>query len=368
MENRDRKESGSSDGGSALGREITPAAGVPILDRQRSFTGRYSLQPVDEDESPRPTQDEEKAFSSALREIEIARLPMLKSLKTVMLGTSAILHPEQREPGEGPKEVDLLIDKIRDSENKLSRSDSGGSFILRDLPRFSDSTLEIDRGAVPSFTSGNVKYLFSGKNPSRVGLGVAVSLEDYLAVRFGEYGDLIYESRKSFGVKPFFCMPPRAVSYSARHMEEHLSDHGGYGYYLPGFVKLYSEFIAFALQDHPAILAAHLLGKRYPGEAKEMIETHNRLVSRVSSSMLHFLGYELVSGGERESMSRRERDNEVLRSCGLRLFDSLVNWRDHCCRSRTQEEFARSYLELDIEKTSDLSQYLSSRVTVPPQP
>jgi len=308
------------------------------------------------------------SFSRILSEIESSRFAVARAFKTVMLGAQAVLRPELVEPGAGPEGVNRLLDAVRDLEIDVRAASTGGAgFFLNALPRCDATDPRRPLARDPSIADHRVKYLPSNEAPGEPCLGVALDDDDLRALEPDAFGRVSLPVGKVVGVTPFLLMPSRGMAEAARRDEARYADHAGLGYNVPTFVRLYADFVAFALQEHPAILASILLARAHPGEAAKLRAFHAQLTDEVSAAVLYFLGYEDTEAPPAVAVGRRARDAEVLCRCGLRLFDALVGWHAHCCRTMLIGEFVESFRELCIEKVGDLKEHALNRRTIPPR-
>jgi hypothetical protein len=345
---------------------VTPDNGIPDIEGQRRFTGTYSFRPS----APPATRRRDSAaaaFSEILAEIENARFAVTRAFKTVMLGAQAAIRPELVEPGAGPIGVRQLLGAVRDLERDVhSASPYGAGIFLHALPRNDDTEPRLAIARNPSIADRRTKLLPAAETAGAPCLCVALGYDDYRALEMDAFGRIELSPGKVIGVTPYLLMPPRGMAEAARQNETRYTDRAGLGHHVPTFVRLYAALVAFALQDHPALLAAALLARRHPQDAAQLVALHAKLVEEVSAAVLYFLGYEDSKARASSAVGRRARDTEILCDCGLRLFDALVDWRNQCCRSMIAAELVESYCALRIEKVGDLTAHALNRRTIPP--
>jgi len=294
-------------------------------------------------------------FTEILAEIETARFAITVAFKKVLLGTQAILQPECAEPGAGPPEVDYLLESVRLLASKMHGNAGGKTgFYMRDPPPADQPLRQSAASRLASYTSHGARYLFPGKSSGSVGFGVAIACDDRGAIQIDNIGRATYPFMMSIGVAPFIAMPPDGMLAAARENEQRYRDRAGHGFHLPTYVEAYADFLAFAVQETPAALGALLLHEKHPEAAQELLDEHDKLTAKISSTALYFLGYEETGLRPGAPARRSLRDSEVARSCGMSLVDALVDWMNQCCRSAILGAFADSYRDLRIDKVADV--------------
>jgi hypothetical protein len=321
---------------------------VPVGDETKSA----GLKAIVE-RSARPGASDTTQLQVALYEVECNRDAIRRAYVRVMLGKmrtslddEAPLPPDVRETVE-------LIDSL---ERKMR---SSRTFVLNRLPAFRGAP-GYGGAALNSYEVGGVKYLFSRDKAEDACFGIAVPLEEYLSFEVDDSGRVEGAARKVLHARPFIHLPPRRIKEMRRLNAAMFDDQGGLGDLLPSFIALYTEFVAFAVEDQPAILGAHLLSRRFPGPARELLEDHSRKVMSIAGRVIEDLGYKCLADGGADARAG-------FAVTGMTLFHVLKRWENHCCKSLFLNDFAEQYGRSRVEKVGDI-QHLVSRPSLIPLP
>jgi hypothetical protein len=304
--------------------------------------------------SARPVESETAQLQLALHEIECARDAIRRGYLRVMLGKMRTALDEAAPLPPDVQETIALIDAL---ERKMR---STRTFILNRLPNFRSAASGPGGSGLHSYEVGGMKYLFSRERSQDACFVIAVPLEEYLSLEIEESGRVKDADAVVLHARPFIHFPPRRIREMRRLNAELFADSAGLGDLLPSFLVLYTEFVAFAVEEHPAILGAHLLSKRFPGPARDLLEEHSKRTMSITRKLLEDLGY--------RSLADEGADGEAgFAVSGMTLFHVLKQWETHCCKSLLLNDFADRYSRTQVKKVGDVD-HLIARPSLVPAP
>lgn len=327
---------------------------VELIDDYRSSPSRGSKAPVQKskglkeliERTPRRDND---ALQTVLSDIEYNRDAIRQAYIRTMLGSMGRFEGEEKLP----REVKEMIRKVDDLETMVRRSKN---FIIDQLPNDKNRPGTVDASSLPSYTSGFMKYLFARDRAEDACFGVAVPLEEYLNFEIDDCARPEGAEGKTIHARPFIHIPSRKVPFIEAGNRAIFEDTAELGDFLPSYLSVYTEFVAFAIEDAPAVLGAHLLGKRFPDEANRLLQEHTRRTQMITKQVIGKLGY--------RSMLDTEEGFE-LASSGMPLFNVLKQWELHCCKSYHLTEFAEMFGLIDVKKVNDM-EYAFGRPSMAP--
>ena len=304
--------------------------------------------------SARPGASDTTQLQVALHEIEYCRDAIRGAYIRVMLGQMRTAFDDAAPL---PPDVQETVDLIDSLERKMR---SSRTFVLNRLPNYKSGTRGPGAAAPHSYEVGGVKYLFSRDKAEDACFVIAVPLDEVLSFEVDDTGQIQSAGRGVLHARPFIHLPPRRIREMRRLNEVIFEDGAGLGDLLPSFLALYTEFVAFAIEDQPAILGAHLLSRRFPGPARELLEDHSKKTMAITRRLLVDLGYKSLTDDGADARAGLE-------ITGMTLFHVLKRWQDHCCKSLFLNDFAEHFCKMRIEKPGDIEHLIPrpSRIPTP---
>ena len=303
--------------------------------------------------SARPGESDTAQLQLALHEVECSRDAIRSAYVRVMLGKMRALHDDSAPLPPEVQETIALIDSL---ERKMR---STRTFVLNRLPKFGSRTPGLGNAPLQSYEAGGMKYLFSREKEEDACFVISVPLEEYLSFEVDDTGRIAGVERTSIHARPFIHLPPRRIREMRRLNSVLFEDKAGLGDLLPSFLALYTEFVAFAIEDQPAILGAHLLARRFPKPARELLEDHAAKTMSIAKRVLDELGYlSLVDDGTDARAG--------FAVTGMTLFHILKQWESHCCKSLFLNDFAGQYSRTKVLKVGDVDHLIPRPSRVPP--
>ncbi|MCK9461140.1 MAG: hypothetical protein M0R80_16025 [Proteobacteria bacterium] len=304
--------------------------------------------------SARPGESDTAQLQLALHEVECCRDAIRGAYVRVMLGKMRTLHDDSVPLPPDVQETIALVDSL---ERKMR---STRTFVLNRLPNFGNRLPGLGTAALPSYEAGGLKYLFSREREEDACFVISVPLEEYLSFEVDDTGRIAGVERTVIHARPFIHLPPRRIREMRRLNSALFEDKAGLGDLLPSFLALYTEFVAFAVEDRPAILGAHLLSRRFPTPARELLEDHAAKTMSIAGRVLDELGYHsLVDDGADARAG--------FAATGMTLFHVLKQWGNHCCKSLFLNDFAEQFSRTRVVKVGDV-EHLISRPSLIPAP
>jgi len=304
--------------------------------------------------SARPGASDTTQLQIALHEIEYCRDAIRGAYIRVMLGQ---MRTSLDDAAPLPPDVQETVDLIDSLERKMR---SSRTFVLNRLPNYKSGTRGLGDTAPHSYEVGGVKYLFSRDKAEEACFVIAVPLDEYLSFEVDDTGRILDPGRAALHARPFIHLPPRRLREMRRLNAVMFEDKAGLGDLLPSFLALYTEFVAFAIEDQPAILGAHLLSRRFPGPARDLLADHSRKTMSITRRLLDHLGY--------KSLAEDDADAQAgFAVTGMTLFHVLKRWEEHCCKSLFLNDFAEDFCRMRVEKAGDI-EYLICRPSLIPPP
>jgi len=300
----------------------------------------------------RPDQTDSIQLQSALHEIECHRDAIRRSYIRVMLGK---MRTGLEDDAQLPADVRATIALVDYLESRMR---SAKSFILNRLPAFASAPRTPEETALPSFEAGGVKYLFSRERAEHSCFLIALPLEEYLAFEVDDSGRINDADRVRLHAKPCIYLPQQRVREMRRRNGILFDDRAGFGDFLPSFLALYTEFVAFAVEDQPAVLGAHLLSKRFPGPARDLLDDHSAKTMGITRRLLEDLGY-------RDLVAEATGAEASFAVTGMTLFNVLKRWENHCCKSLFLNDFAEHFCRTQVDKVSDLEHLVAAPSEIP---
>ncbi len=336
-----------------LPRETDPGRLSHVSKNLRSFLSEVQAEEVNNDK---------KRLDIIIGELNRSKQSLLEAYLNVMLGIrelSGATTAERRVARMRNPDIDAAYDDILSLEGALSESEY---FFRSRLPNV--AATEPEGAALPSYSAAGVKYLLDKDRPGTVGFGLEIPLDEFQRMTVDErIGRFNYESSlKRIHIKPFFYTPPDQMLIEADKNLETYQDTHGRGYYVPTFVRLYTEFVAFALQDHPLVVGAHVLTRHKSAEAAFLKAGQANVVEAINAHILQQLGYVPTEGRAVEN-----RSSIPPAAMGFEHIDSLINWRDFFCKRLFLVEFAASYKAIAVDKIVDMAEYMMQRNSIPPE-
>jgi hypothetical protein len=301
------------------------------------FTKSAGLKAIIEQSRP-PRDSDTTQLQVALYEIDGFRDAIRRAYLQVMLGNMRAAPDD----APLPPEVRDTVARVEALERRMRSA--GGLVISR-----------IHRGEGPtprhSFEAGGVKYLFAREKADDPCFVVAVPLQEFLAFEVDDDGRIRDPERIELHARPFLHLPARKARELRRVNAALFEDGAGHGDLLPSFLPLYTEFVAFAIEEQPAVLGAHLLAKRHPKAARALLEDHAAKVMGITRRMLDALGYRRTVGDEPPA---------GLAMSGMTLLQVLRRWDNHCCKSLLLNDFAEHFARLHVRKVEDLGPWIGA--------
>lgn len=304
--------------------------------------------------SARPRGGDTTQLQIALYEVEYNRDAIRRAYVSVMLGK---MRAARDDAASLPPDVQETVDLIDSLERKMR---SSRTFVLNRLPDFKNGRQALGGAALNSYEIGGVKYLFSREKAEEACFVIAVPLEEYLSFEVDDTGRLQDAERTVIHARPFIHLPPRRLKEMRRLNAVLFEDRAGLGDLLPSFIALYTEFVAFAVEDQPAILGAHLLSRRFPGAARDLLDDHAEKTRSIARRVIEDLGYRCAADDDADA-----RAGFVV--TGMTLFHVLKRWEDHCCKSLFLNDFAEQYSRARVVKVGDI-EHLIPRPSMIPAP
>jgi len=301
----------------------------------------------------RPGGGDTTQLQIALYEVEYNRDAIRSAYIRVMLGK---MRTGLDDSAPLPPDVQEIVDLIDFLERKMR---STRTFILNRLPNFKSRVPGHGDAVLHSYEAGGMKYLFSRDKTEEACFVIAVPLEEYLSFDVDDTGRVRDADRTVLHARPFIHLPPRRIKEMRRLNSALFEDKAGLGDLLPSFIALYTEFVAFAVEDQPAILGAHLLSRRYPGPARDLLEDHAGKTRSVARRVLDDLGYRCPAGDGVDARAG-------FAVTGMTLFQVLKRWGDHCCKSLFLNDFAEHYTRAKVMKVGDVDHLIPRPSRVPP--
>jgi hypothetical protein len=289
--------------------------------------------------SSRPADSDTTQLQVALYEIDCLRDAIRRAYVQVMLGRMRTAldgdAPLPPDVGETVARVEALEQRMR----------SARGLVISRLPRPEARTPGLP-APLHSYEAGGVKFLCSRERADHPCFVVAVPLEEYLAFEVDESGRIRDPERITLHARPFLHLPASKARELRKLNTAIFTDTAGHGDLLPSFLPLYTEFVAFAIEEQPAFLAAHLLGRRFPEAARALLLDHSWKVMGITRRMLEALGYRRVLGDE---------SKEDYATTGMTLLHVLRHWDSHCCKSLFLNDFAEHFCRTRVDKVAEIA-------------
>jgi hypothetical protein len=279
-----------------------------------------------------PRDDDTAQLQSALHEIDYCRDAIRRAYVRVMLGKMRTTHDDDAPL---PPDVSETVACVEALERKLR---AGRGLVISRLPREATAPLH-------SYEVGGVKFLFARDKIDDPCFVVTMPLDEYLAFEIDDTGRIRDAERLTLHARPFLHLPARKARELRRINSALFEDTAGHGDLLPSFLPLFTEFVAFAIEEQPAVLAAHLLAKRFPAHGRGLLAEHGARVMGIARRLLESLGYRRALGDEPE---------EGFSATGMTLLHVIRNWDVHCCKSLFLNDFAESFLRVRVEKVGEV--------------
>jgi hypothetical protein len=289
--------------------------------------------------SARPADSDTTQLQVALYEIDCFRDAIRRAYVQVMLGR---MRTALDEDAPLPPDVSETVARVEALEQRMR---SARGLVISRLPR-SEARIPGTQTPVHSYEVGGVKFLFSRERADSPCFVVAVPLEEYLALEVDDSGRIRDPERVTLHARPFLHLPASKARELRRVNASIFEDSAGHGDLLPSFLPLFTEFVAFAIEEHPAFLAAHLLARRFPEAARALLLDHSWKVMGITRRMLEPLGYRRVLGGEPQ---------EEFATTGMTLLHVLRHWDSHCCKSLFLNDFAEHFCRTRVEKVAEIT-------------